>query len=72
VNEKAYSMLHGAVARGIGTCNVIPILLATNFPGIFVAGDVRHGSIERVVSAVGAVGEGSIAIEVVRLYSDRF
>jgi pyruvate/2-oxoglutarate dehydrogenase complex dihydrolipoamide dehydrogenase (E3) component len=28
-------------------------------PGIFAAGDVRHGSVKRVASAVG---EGSIAV----------
>lgn len=29
-------------------------------PGVFAAGDVRHGSVKRVASAVG---EGSIAIQ---------
>jgi thioredoxin reductase (NADPH) len=42
-----------------------PYLLETNVPGIFVAGDVRHGSIKRVASAVG---EGSIAIELIHQY----
>lgn len=36
-----------------------PFLLETSVPGIFCAGDVRHGSIKRVASAVG---EGSMAI----------
>jgi thioredoxin reductase (NADPH) len=36
-----------------------PYLLETSVPGIFAAGDVRHGSIKRCASAVG---EGSIAI----------
>ena len=31
-----------------------PLLLETSVPGIFAAGDVRHGSIERVASSVGA------------------
>ena len=31
-------------------------------PGVFAAGDVRHGSVKRVASAVG---EGSIAIQLV-------
>jgi thioredoxin reductase (NADPH) len=30
-----------------------PFLLETNLPGLFCAGDVRHGSIKRVSSAVG-------------------
>ena len=34
-----------------------------------ITGDVRHGSIKRVISAVG---EGSIAIELVHQYLDRF
>ena len=46
-----------------------PYLLETNVPGIFVAGDVRRGSIKRVASAVG---EGSIAIELIHQYLNRF
>jgi hypothetical protein len=34
-----------------------------------IAGNVRHGSIKRIASAVG---EGSIAIELVHQYLDRF
>jgi thioredoxin reductase (NADPH) len=34
----------------------------TSFPGVFAVGDVRHGSIKRVASAVG---EGSACIRVV-------
>ena len=37
-----------------------PFLLETSMPGVFAAGDVRHGSVKRVASAVG---EGSIAIQ---------
>jgi thioredoxin reductase (NADPH) len=36
--------------------------LETSVPGILAAGDVRHGSVKRVASAVG---EGSIAIQFV-------
>ena len=42
-----------------------PYLLETSVPGIFVAGDVRHGSVKRVASSVG---EGSIAIQFVHQY----
>src|SRR6185369_15851751 len=42
-----------------------PFLLETSVPGIFVAGDVRHGSIKRVASAVG---EGSIAVQFAHQY----
>jgi len=36
-----------------------PYMLETSVPGIFAAGDVRHGSVKRVASAVG---EGSMCI----------
>jgi thioredoxin reductase (NADPH) len=36
-----------------------PRLLETSLPGLFAAGDVRHGSISRVASAVG---DGSVVI----------
>jgi thioredoxin reductase (NADPH) len=42
-----------------------PYLLETSLPGIFVAGDVRHGSIKRVASAVG---EGSISVQFIHQY----
>jgi thioredoxin reductase (NADPH) len=35
-------------------------LLETSMPGVFAAGDARHGSVKRVASAVG---EGSVAIQ---------
>src|SRR5215213_11846152 len=39
-----------------------PLPLETSMPGVFAAGDVRHGAVKRVASAVG---EGSIAIQLV-------
>jgi len=39
-----------------------PSLLETSMPGVFASGDVRHGSVKRVASAVG---EGSIAIQLI-------
>ena len=39
-----------------------PLPLETSVPGMFAAGDVRHGSIKRVA---GAVGEGATAIRFV-------
>ncbi|HEV3458338.1 MAG TPA: FAD-dependent oxidoreductase [Thermoanaerobaculia bacterium] len=39
-----------------------PFLLETSVPGVFVAGDVRHGSVKRVASGVG---EGSITVSFV-------
>ena len=42
-----------------------PYLLETSTPGVFAAGDVRHGSVKRVASAVG---DGSIAIRLAHDY----
>jgi thioredoxin reductase (NADPH) len=39
------------------------LLLETNLPGVFAAGDVRSGSIKRVASAVG---EGAMAVRLVQ------
>jgi thioredoxin reductase (NADPH) len=58
----------GFICTGRDVADVMPdawplerdaYLLETSVPGIFAAGDVRHGSIKRVASGVG---EGSIAI----------
>ena len=40
-------------------------MLETSVPGVFVAGDVRHGGVKRVASAVG---EGSMAVMFVHHY----
>jgi thioredoxin reductase (NADPH) len=42
-----------------------PLFLESSEPGIFIAGDIRHGSIKRVASAVG---EGSMAIALIHTY----
>ena len=42
-----------------------PYLLETSAPGVFAVGDVRHGSVKRVASAVG---DGSIAIRLAHDY----
>jgi thioredoxin reductase (NADPH) len=42
-----------------------PYLLETSVPGIFAAGDVRHGSVRRVASAVG---EGGMVVSFVHQY----
>ena len=39
-----------------------PLPLETSLPGVLAVGDIRHGSVKRVASAVG---EGSIAIQLV-------
>lgn len=42
-----------------------PFLLEASMPGVFVAGDVRHGSVKRVASAVG---EGAMAVQLVHQF----
>ena len=52
---------HGFILTGSdlpGSGNPPPRPLQTSMPGVFAAGDVRHGSVKRVASAVG---RGSIA-----------
>jgi thioredoxin reductase (NADPH) len=54
-----------ANAQGAWPLERDPYLLETSVPGIFAAGDVRHGSVKRVASGVG---EGSMAIAFVHQY----
>ena len=42
-----------------------PFLLETSMPGIFAAGDVCHGVVRRVASAVG---QGAVAVSLVHKY----
>jgi len=46
-----------------------PYLLETSLPGVFAAGDVRHGSVKR---AATAVGEGSMAVQLMHQYLAQF
>lgn len=49
-----------AATGGAWQLDRAPFLLETTMPGVLAAGDVRHGAVRRVASAVG---EGSIAIQ---------
>ena len=42
-----------------------PFLMETSVPGIFAAGDVRHGVVRRVASAVG---QGAVVVSLVHKY----
>jgi thioredoxin reductase (NADPH) len=53
-------VLTGAAATSHWTLGRPPRTLETSMPGVFAVGDVRHGSVKRVASAVG---EGSTAIQ---------
>jgi thioredoxin reductase (NADPH) len=55
---------HGRSPQG-WTLEQPPLLLESSMPAVFAAGDVRHRSVKRVASAVG---EGSIAVQMVHDY----
>lgn len=42
-----------------------PYMFETNVPGVFAAGDVRHGSVKRIATAVG---EGAMVVQFVHQY----
>ena len=59
-------VLTGAdISPGRWTIERPPFALETSMPGVFAGGDTRHGSVKRVASAVG---EGSIAVQLVHRY----
>jgi thioredoxin reductase (NADPH) len=58
-------LLHDSNRPGGWKLDRDPFLLETSVPGIFAAGDVRHGAVRRVASAVG---EGAIAVSLVHQY----
>jgi thioredoxin reductase (NADPH) len=69
-DEKGYvitgtDLLHGGQPPEGWPLARAPLLLETSVPGVFAAGDVRHGSTHRVASAVG---EGFIVIRLVHGY----
>ncbi|HEY3741262.1 MAG TPA: FAD-dependent oxidoreductase [Bryobacteraceae bacterium] len=57
-------LLHGAAPKS-WPLDRNPYYLETNVPGVFAAGDVRHGSVKRYASAVG---EGAMAVTFVHRY----
>jgi thioredoxin reductase (NADPH) len=58
-------VLAGGGRDGWWTLDREPYFLESSQPGVFFAGDVRHGSVKRVASAVG---EGAMAAQLVQQY----
>ncbi len=58
---------HGRPPRSWGP-ERLPLALEASVPGVFVAGDIRRGSIKRVASAVG---EGATAVGLIHRYLSR-
>jgi len=58
-------LLRGGKKPASWTLDRDPGLLETSVPGIFVVGDVRHGSVKRVASGVG---EGAVVVQFMHQY----
>jgi thioredoxin reductase (NADPH) len=58
-------LLHGRKCPAHWPLEREPYYLETSMPGLFAAGDVRHGSVKRCASAVG---EGAMAVALVHRY----
>ncbi len=63
--DAAGYVLTGTDRPGVGPPGRPAWLFETSLPGVFAVGDVRHGSVKRVASAVG---EGAVAIRMVHEY----
>ncbi|HXW07438.1 MAG TPA: FAD-dependent oxidoreductase [Vicinamibacterales bacterium] len=48
-----------------GSAEIDPLQFETTMPGVFAVGDVRHGSVKRVASAVG---DGTICVRLIHEY----
>jgi thioredoxin reductase (NADPH) len=58
-------VLTGADLNGAWKLDRDPLHLESSQPGVFFAGDARHGSVKRVAAAVG---EGAMAVQLVHRY----
>ena len=58
-------LIHGGKKPKDWTLERDPFLLESSVPGIFVVGDVRHGSVKRVASGVG---EGAVVVQFIHQY----
>jgi thioredoxin reductase (NADPH) len=64
-DDWGYLLSGSDAAHGDGDPSRIPRGLETSMPGVFVVGDVRHGSVKRVASSAG---EGAAVIQQVHEY----
>jgi thioredoxin reductase (NADPH) len=59
-DDQGFILTGADVSEGTWPLERSRFALETSMPGVFASGDVRHGSVKRVASAVG---EGSIAVQ---------
>jgi thioredoxin reductase (NADPH) len=67
-DEAGFILTGSDAASGKAGTQEVPLMFETSLPGVFAVGDVRHGSIKRVASAVG---EGSVAVQQLHLHLAR-
>jgi thioredoxin reductase (NADPH) len=60
-----FDLIHDGRLRSDWPLQREPYFLETSTPGVFVAGDVRKGSVKRIASAVG---EGAMAVQFIHQY----
>jgi thioredoxin reductase (NADPH) len=60
-----HDLLRGGTSPAIWSLDRSPLPFETSLASVFAAGDVRHGSVKRVASAVG---EGAVTIQMVHEY----
>jgi thioredoxin reductase (NADPH) len=62
VDQYGFVLTGHDIAHGKEIMGMEPLPFESSIPGIFVAGDVRHGSTKQVASAVGEGAAASISI----------
>ncbi len=65
-DERGFILTSDALARrDADASSRLPLAYETSLPGVFAVGDVRHGSVKRVASAVG---EGGVVVSSVHQF----
>jgi thioredoxin reductase (NADPH) len=65
LDDRGFILTGRDIPPGVWPLGRAPLPFETSTPGVFAAGDIRHGSVKRVA---GAVGEGSVTVGSVHQY----
>jgi len=65
LDDRGFILTGRDIPRDVWPLARAPLPFETSMPGVFAAGDIRHGSVKRVA---GAVGEGSVTVGSVHQY----